>query len=157
MQVEPKQGERGSLSRDQIAGFVPGEGEDRENWSEEQELNVLCLKFGLVNTTSAYRDLLCARHWLPGLRAARAPARGFQGSTGPSLGAGVGAHEGFPTSQRQVQGCAPSVGEAEAEARAGAEGLATSQLNFRLLHPSLRASLSSSIQRGRRQTYLAGL
>lgn len=61
-QVEPKQEEKGSLSRDHIAGSVPGEGEDRENWSEEQELNVLCLKFGLVNTTNAYRDLLCARH-----------------------------------------------------------------------------------------------
>lgn len=61
-QVEPKQEEKGSLSRDHIAGSVPGEGEDRENWSEEQELNVLGLKFGLVNTTNAYRDLLCARH-----------------------------------------------------------------------------------------------
>lgn len=62
VQVEPKQEGKGSLSRDQIAGFVPREGEDRENWSEGQDPNVLCLKFGLVNTTNAYRDLLCARH-----------------------------------------------------------------------------------------------
>lgn len=46
-------------------------------------------------------------------------ARGFQGSTEPSLGAGVGVHEGLPTSLvspgacvrslHQVQGCVPSV------------------------------------------------
>lgn len=44
-------------------------------------------------------------------------ARGFQGSTEPSLGADVGVHEGLPRSLRQelarnlrqVQGCVPSV------------------------------------------------
>lgn len=61
VQVGPRQEGKGSLSRDQIAGFVPREGEDRENWSEGQE-NILCLKFGLVNSTNSYRDLLCARH-----------------------------------------------------------------------------------------------